>query len=63
MQFETSRLRLRELTMDDINDLHKILSDPESMLHYPALYDLDKSKKWIEWNIENYANMGLVSRQ
>ncbi len=30
MKIETERLLLRKLTMDDLDDLHIILSDPES---------------------------------
>jgi RimJ/RimL family protein N-acetyltransferase len=59
MIFETDRLILRELTMDDLKPLHEILSDPESMQHYPNPYDLDKSINWITWNIENFATYGF----
>ncbi len=55
MVIETDRLILKELTMSDIDDLHEILSDPESMQHYPKPFDMDKTKSWIAWNIENYA--------
>ena len=51
----TERLILRELTLGDLEDLHAIFSDPESMQHYPGPFSLEKSKKWIEWNIKNYA--------
>lgn len=59
MIIETDRLILRNLTMDDLAELHEILSDPESMKHYPKPFDLDKSKSWIVWNIENYAKYGF----
>ena len=36
---ETERLLLREYTMDDLDSLYVILSDPETMQHYPAPYD------------------------
>lgn len=42
---ETERLLLRELTIDDVNDLHIILSDPESMEHYPQPYSLERSER------------------
>jgi RimJ/RimL family protein N-acetyltransferase len=55
MKMETKRLFLRELTMEDLEGLHKIFSDPESMRHYPKPFTLEETKKWIKWNIENYA--------
>lgn len=59
MMIETKRLILRELTMADLNDLHKILSDPESMKHYPKPFTLEESENWINWNIENYMKYGF----
>ena len=59
MQLETERLILRELTMDDFNDLYEIISDEETMKHYPKPFDKDKVKNWIEWNIENYKVFGF----
>ena len=59
MKIKTQRLLLRELTPDDLDGLHAIFSDPESMQHYPGSFSLEKSKKWIEWNIKSYATYGL----
>lgn len=56
---ETKRLILRELTMEDLQGLHAILSDPEWMQHYPAPFSLEKTTGWISWNIENYAMYGF----
>ncbi len=36
---ETERLLLREYTMDDFDALYEIMSDPETMQHYPAPFD------------------------
>lgn len=58
MNLKTQRLTLKELTMDDLEALHEILSDPESMKHYPEPFSLDKTKKWIQWNMENYITYG-----
>ena len=44
MQLETDRLILRELTMDDIDDLYEILSDEDTMEHYPKPFDEKKDK-------------------
>lgn len=59
MEIKTKRLILRELTMDDLEDLHKIFSDAESMKHYPRPFSLEKTQKWINWNIDNYKTYGF----
>ena len=57
---ETERLLLREYTMDDFDALYEIMSDPETMQHYPAPFDEARTRRWIEWNIENYEQYGFV---
>lgn len=49
---ETERLILRELTLDDVADLSLVLSDEESMKHYPHAFSADEVRGWIERNIE-----------
>ena len=44
MTIETQRLLLREYTMDDYDALHEILSDPETMQHYPAPFTPEKTR-------------------
>jgi RimJ/RimL family protein N-acetyltransferase len=39
MVIETERLLLRELTYKDFPVLFEILSDPETMRHYPQPFD------------------------
>ena len=56
---ETKRLILRNYTMDDFNSLFEIMSDPETMQHYPATFDENRTKDWIIWNIENYKKYGF----
>ncbi|MEA0552872.1 GNAT family N-acetyltransferase [Lysinibacillus irui] len=51
---ETERLYLRELKMDDCNELSKVLSDPESMQYYPHPFTQEEVKNWIKWNEKNY---------
>jgi RimJ/RimL family protein N-acetyltransferase len=58
MKLETERLILREITMDDFEKWYEILSDDETMKHYPSPFDAEKVKKWITWNINNYATYG-----
>ena len=56
---ETERLLLREYTPDDFNALYEIVSDPETMAHYPAPFDEARTRRWIDWNLENYAQYGF----
>ncbi|MBO5599167.1 MAG: GNAT family N-acetyltransferase [Oribacterium sp.] len=56
---ETERLLLREYTIDDFDALYEIMSDAETMQHYSAPFDETRTKRWIEWNLENYAQYGF----
>lgn len=59
MRIETDRLILREYQMADYDALYKIVSDPETMQHYPKPFDEEKTKYWIEWNLDNYQTYGF----
>lgn len=59
MILETNRLILREFTLADLQALHEILSDPESMQHYPNPFTLQQSQSWIAWNLKNYQTYGF----
>ncbi|MCM1494418.1 MAG: GNAT family N-acetyltransferase [Bacteroides sp.] len=56
---ETERLILREFTAEDFDALYEILSDSETMAHYPKPFDENEVKDWIQWNIENYEIYGF----
>ena len=59
MTIETERLLLREYTMEDFPALYEILSDPETMQHYPAPFDEERTRGWITWNLDNYEKYGF----
>lgn len=59
MQLETERLILREFTPQDYDALFLILSDPETMRHYPKPFAEAKVRSWIDWNLENYRVFGF----
>lgn len=59
MVLETKRLILREMTPNDVDDLLKILSDPEAMQFYPQPFDRQMTQAWIERNIQRYARHGF----
>ena len=56
---ETPRLILRNYTLSDFDSLYEILSDPETMQHYPAPYGEEKTRNWITWNLDNYEKYGF----
>ena len=56
---ETERLVLREYAMADFSGLYKILSDTETMKHYPKPYDERGTLRWLEWSLDNYAKYGF----
>jgi [ribosomal protein S5]-alanine N-acetyltransferase len=55
---ETSRLLLREFGRDDANALALVISDPETMRFYPAPLDRAGVERWIERNLQRYAQYG-----
>ena len=59
MQLETPRLLLREYVPEDFDALHEILSDPETMRHYPHPFSPDETRQWIERNRARYAEYGF----
>lgn len=59
MVIETNRLILREYTMDDFDALYEILSDAQTMQHYPKRYDAQGTRRWIQWNLDNYRDYGF----
>jgi RimJ/RimL family protein N-acetyltransferase len=56
--FETDRLFLRKMTMDDVDHLQKIFSDPIAMQYYPKTFDMDETKAWIQRVLNNYEKHG-----
>lgn len=55
---ETERLRLREITMEDLDDLHAIWGDPEAMRLFPQTLDREGVRAWIERNLVRYKETG-----
>lgn len=56
---ETKRLILREYTWEDFSALYEIFSDPETMQHYPAPFDEEKTRNWIQRNMNRYREYGF----
>ena len=53
---ETERLRLRPFAADlsDVDALAPVLGDPVSMRWYPAPFDLDATRAWVERQLGRY---------
>jgi len=45
MTIETDRLILREYTMADFDALYQIMSDAQTMQHYPAPFDEERTRR------------------
>ena len=56
---QTSRLVLREFTLEDADALALVLSDPETMRYYPAPYDRAGVEQWIARNRQRYQDDGV----
>ncbi len=55
---ETSRLRLRGFSADDVDSLARVLSDSETMRYYPAPFDRTGVEEWITRNQRRYSQDG-----
>ena len=55
---ETSRLRLREMSLADLDFVAAMLSHPEVMRFYPKLYSREEAEAWIERQLGRYARNG-----
>jgi ribosomal-protein-alanine N-acetyltransferase len=55
---ETSRLRLREMSLGDLDFIAAMLSHSEVMRFYPQLYSRDEAKSWIERQLGRYERHG-----
>lgn len=59
MVLESSRLILREMTLDDLDELLQVFADPEVMQFYPKPFDRSMTQAWIERNIQRYSHHGF----
>lgn len=59
MTIETEHLLIKEYTLEDFDAQFEILSDAETMQHYPKPYDEQMTQRWIEKNIQSYKKYGF----
>ncbi|MCQ2355030.1 MAG: GNAT family N-acetyltransferase [Clostridia bacterium] len=55
----TEHLVLREYAESDFCELREIISDRETMKYYQKPYDEKGVRQWIEWNLDNYRDLGF----
>ncbi len=55
---ETGRLRLREFTPHDLDELAALVGDPEQMTFYPRPKTREEAAAWIERNLALYRKRG-----
>ena len=56
---ETDRLFLRELVLDDIDDLFEFFGDTEAMKYLPGTKNLNEIKEWLSLAFESYQRMSF----
>jgi ribosomal-protein-alanine N-acetyltransferase len=56
---ETPRLRMREMTRDDLDFLSEMLADPEVMRYYPRPLDRAGAQAWMDRQLERYERDGF----
>ena len=57
--FETERLFLRKMTMEDFDSLYVVLADSDIMQHYPYSFDEKRVREWIGRNMKRYEENGF----
>ena len=55
---KTRRLVFRELALQDVDALCRILADRETMKYYPRPYTKEETKAWIEKSLKSYEENG-----
>ncbi len=55
----TKRVRFRRYQLADLDAVIAMFDDPEARQWYPTHSEPDEARRWIEWNLENYATHGF----
>jgi ribosomal-protein-alanine N-acetyltransferase len=54
----TPRLSLRELRLDDLEDVTRMMGDEEVTRFYPKIYTVEDSRHWLRRQLDRYARDG-----
>lgn len=55
----TARLSFRCMTDADLDQMCRLLGDPDVMRYYPRPKSRDEVQRWINWSKSNYADHGF----
>jgi [ribosomal protein S5]-alanine N-acetyltransferase len=56
---DTDRLRFRRYRLDDLANVMKMFADEDAKKWYPTKSNIDESRQWIQWNLDNYEKHGF----
>ena len=56
---ETERLKIRRLTIDDLENLKLTLQDPDAMYAYEGAFTEEETKAWLNRQLDRYKEYGL----
>lgn len=56
---ETKRLGMRRYCMADLEALRAVFADGYAARFYPLMRQQEGLERWINWNLENYADFGF----
>ncbi|MGB8888922.1 MAG: GNAT family N-acetyltransferase [Candidatus Korobacteraceae bacterium] len=56
---ETERLRLRYLTLDDVDAVFAVIGDPETMKYHPQEFGREDALRWVTKTQERYRTDGF----
>lgn len=57
--FETDRMIVREMEVNDFDSLFHLFQDPLVMRYYPHTKSEEETRQWILWTISNYRKFGI----
>ena len=58
---ETERLKLRELSLDDLDFVAEMLADADVMRFYPKRHSREESAAWIQRQLDRYDRDGYLA--
>ncbi len=58
LPFPTARLRFREMTDGDLDEMTAVLGGPDPARPERRIRTREDAERWIAWNIRNYAEHG-----
>lgn len=56
---DTQRLHFRQMASTDLDNMHRLLGDPEVMQFYGSPFSLNKTQEWINENLSRYKKDGF----